>query len=83
MKFISTRDNSITIDSQEVIFNCINDDIYVPLNLDNLYDIDVLRDMTYNELAIYILKHFLTDIDEDSISSIVNNAYDGDEPNVF
>ncbi|MCI6001276.1 MAG: threonine synthase [Finegoldia magna] len=83
MKFISTRDNSITIDSQEVIFNCINDDIYVPLNLDNLYDIDVLRDMTYNELAIYILKHFLTDIDEDSISSIVNNAYHGDEPNVF
>lgn len=83
MKFISTRDNSITIDSQEVIFNCINDDIYVPLNLDNLYDIDVLRDMTYNELAIYILKHFLTDIDENSISSIVNNAYDGDEPNVF
>ena len=83
MKFISTRDNSITIDSQEVIFNCINDDIYVPLNLDNLYDIDVLRDMTYNELAIYILKHFLTDIDEDSISIIVNNAYDGDEPNVF
>lgn len=83
MKFISTRDNSITIDSQEVIFNCINDDIYVPFNLDNLYDIDVLRDMTYNELAIYILKHFLTDIDEDSIVSIVNNAYDGDEPNVF
>ncbi|WP_297810038.1 threonine synthase [uncultured Finegoldia sp.] len=83
MKFISTRDNSITINSQEVIFNCINDDIYVPVNLDNLYDIDVLRDMTYNELAIYILKHFLTDIDEDSIVSIVNNAYDGDEPNVF
>ena len=58
MKFISTRDNSITIDSQEVIFNCINDDIYVPLNLDNLYDIDVLRDMTYNELAIYFEAFF-------------------------
>ncbi len=83
MKFISTRDNSIQIDSQEVIFNCINDDIYVPYKLENLYDIDVLRDMSYSELAIYILKHFLTDIDESTIKSIVEKAYNGYEPNVF
>ena len=81
MKYVSTRDKSVIVDSAVAIANGISAEggLFVPESFPKLTDDDfsTLSNLSYVERAKYILKYFLTDFTEEEIDNCVKSAYIG------
>lgn len=79
MNYESTRGGLKSVSSAEAIKTGIAPDggLFVPEALIKLTmeDITALKDMTYQQRAVYLLRNFMTDFTEDEISQCVNGAY--------
>ena len=78
MRFISTRGGEINVSSSQAIINGISKDggLYVPLCFPNLFG--KLKDKTtisYEEVALEVIKEYFTDFTEDEISDAISKAY--------
>ena len=79
MKYRSTRSNE-TVTAEEALVKGLADDggLYVPEFLPAPFlHADELKDMTYEELAAFVLSHFLTDIPEEELKKLTHSAYTG------
>ena len=75
MQFYSTRDKfKKLVSSSEAIVTGLAPDggLYVPENFPQLGD---FQDISYNELALKILKLYLTDFEEDELKEYIEKAY--------
>lgn len=75
----STRNSQESISSADAIKRGISPTggLYVPKSIPaiTLEEIASMSKMNYNERAIFILKHFLTDFTDNELSECVNKAY--------
>ena len=79
MKYRSTRSNE-TVTAEEALLKGLADDggLYVPEFLPKPFlEAEALKDMSYEELAAFVLSHFLTDIPEDTLKELTHSAYTG------
>ena len=79
MKYRSTRSNE-TVTAEEALLKGLADDggLYVPEFLPKPFlEAKALKDMSYEELAAFVLSHFLTDIPEDTLKDLTHSAYTG------
>lgn len=79
MKYRSTRSDE-TVTAEEALVKGLASDggLYVPDALPAPFlDADLLKDMSYEELAAYVLSHFLTDIPVDDLKKLTHEAYTG------
>ncbi len=79
MKYKSTRNSSLRVDSAQAILQGLSAEggLFVPEKLPEitLDDMEGLADMPYTERAIEILSLFLTDFSDEQLVSCVENAY--------
>ena len=77
MRYISTRNKSISVSSSKAIIQGISTDggLFVPSNLPKIYLKDIL-DMDYKELAFSIMSKFLTDFEPNVLKECIEKAYD-------
>lgn len=77
MRYISTRDNSISLSASQAIIQGISKDggLFVPSEIPKI-EVGKLKGMDYKELAFEILSRFLTDFEEASLRTCIENAYD-------
>lgn len=78
MKYKSTRNDQKTVNSSYAILRGLADDggLYIPDNLPNIdLNYDILKNLTYQETAFYILKNFFSDLNEDDLKTAINSAY--------
>ncbi len=79
MVYISTRNNSLKVNSAKAIVNGISKDggLFVPEKLPNisLTDLNGLTNMSYIDRASFILSKFLTDFTNEEILECVSRAY--------
>ena len=79
MYFISTRVKGEKVTASQGILNGLsnNGGLYVPNELPNLTNnIKNLINLSYKELALFILEQFLTDFNIEDLQIAINNAYD-------
>ncbi|MCR5175952.1 MAG: threonine synthase [Anaerovibrio sp.] len=79
MKYISTRGNNQKITSAEAIIKGLADDggLFVPEEMPKV-DMDFiegLRNLSYQERAVMVLKQFLTDYTQEDLEGCVERAY--------
>ncbi len=75
----STRSKEEIVSSHQAILKGLASDggLYVPVNFPRITDpLDKLKDYTYKELAMYILKQYLADFDEKDLKESIDEAYD-------
>lgn len=81
MKYISTRDSSVSVDSAFAVLNGISSEggLFVPQNIPALSNEDFSRlcKMTYPQRAAFVLGKYLTDFSQSELSDCVNGAYIG------
>ena len=80
MIYHSTRNEQLTASSTHAVLQGIAPDggLYVPEFLPAPFlHADELKDMTYEELAAFVLSHFLTDIPEEELKKLTHSAYTG------
>ncbi len=79
MKYTSTRDLSVSIDSAQAIVNGLSPDggLYVPQTFPKLTreDFDALCEMDYPERAAKVMSLYLTDFTYDELLSYTRQAY--------
>lgn len=79
LMYNSTRDSGKTVTASQAILKGLADDggLFVPDRIPQLEtDLDILKEMTYQETAYEVMKLFLTDFTEDELKSCINRAYD-------
>ncbi len=78
MKYVSTRDKDIWVDSAQGILQGISKEggLFVPTSLPCLGDLGNLMDMDYRELALYVLESFFPSLGNEDLEEAVNKAYD-------
>jgi len=75
----STRGNEKEVTSAEAIAQGLSDDggLFVPTSIPKLTtELKELMHMNYKQLALTIMKEFLTDYEEDEIKECIRKAYD-------
>ena len=79
MKYISTRGDKQKLSSGEAILQgiCKDGGLFVPENIPSLsMELQELTSLSYKNLALTILKKFLTDFDDQKLTGCINKAYD-------
>jgi threonine synthase len=79
IKYVGTRNKSITATASEAILKGICDDggLFIPEEFPVLdKSLEELSTLSYQDLAYEILKLFLTDFTEEELRYCINNAYD-------
>ena len=79
IQYISTRDTNNRVTASQAILKGIAEDggLYVPTTLPEVtLDWEVLKNQSYQEIAIEILSAFLTDFTKEEITACVHSAYD-------
>ena len=77
MEYLSTRNNKLRKSFTEVLFAGLSKEggLFLP-NTWPLIDINRLRNKTYEEVALNIIKHFIgKDISEETLYQIINDTY--------
>ena len=75
----STRDAEKTVTASEAILKGLADDggLFVPVEIPKLdVDMNVLKDMSYQETAYAVMKQFFTDFTEEELKDCIAKAYD-------
>lgn len=78
MNYKSTRNNEKTVNSSYAVLHGLAADggLYIPESLPPInLNYDILKNMSYQETAYYILKEFFPDLGEDELKSSIDNAY--------
>ncbi len=78
MRFISTRGGERDISSSQAIINGISKDggLYVPESFPNLFEkLECNLTMTYEELALEVLKLYFTDFNTEELKTAISDAY--------
>ena len=77
MKYISTRNNNISLTSSQAIIQGISKDggLFVPDQLPQI-SLEDLKDLDYKKLTFEILSVFLTDFEDNDLKECIENAYD-------
>ncbi|NLY21518.1 MAG: threonine synthase [Tissierellia bacterium] len=77
MKFTSTRDSNVHIDSKNALLKGISDEggLFIPEEFPRLGEIETMLSMEYKELAYHILENLFTDFSSDELLECVNGAY--------
>ena len=78
MKYISTRNNEIIVDSYEAILKGLAPDggLFVPVKINAFTDISLLRKLSYQDLAMEVMSKIFDDIGKDELRSCIDGAYD-------
>lgn len=78
MKYTSTRDNTVEINSSEAILQGISKDggLFVPKHLPQIEDLELLIGKNYGEIAYLVMSEFLTDFSEELLKDSIRKAYD-------
>lgn len=78
MKYISTRDKTISISSSEGIIQGLSKEggLFVPRSIPKLDNLMALKEMEYKGLAYVIMKEFFTDFENDRLKNCIEKAYD-------
>ncbi len=75
----STRNADKTVKASEAILKGLADDggLFVPMSIPTLdVSMEVLKDMSYQEVAYEVMSRFLTDFTEEELKYCINSAYD-------
>ncbi len=75
----STRNTDTTVTASEAILKGLADDggLFVPTSIPALdVSMDVLKDMSYQEVAYEVMSRFLSDFTEEELKACINRAYD-------
>lgn len=75
----STRDKTVTVTASQAILKGLAEDggLFVPSYIPALdVDMDVLKDMSYQETAYEVMSRFFTDFTEDELKECIAGAYD-------
>ena len=80
MKYISTRNNKLEFEFQDVFIKGLADDggLYVPKSIKkyNSAELSELKKLNYNELSTEIINQFLGDfISKEKLLSLINKSY--------
>ncbi len=78
MRYKSTRNNEKFMNSSFAILHGLANDgwLYVPESLPKLdLSYEFLKDMSYQEIAFYVLKNFFTNLKEEDLKASINSAY--------
>ncbi|MCP1224049.1 threonine synthase [Sebaldella sp. S0638] len=78
MNYKSTRNNEKTVKSSYAVLHGLAGDggLYIPDALPSVnLDYEILKDMSYQETALYVLKEFFPDLGEEELKTSINNAY--------
>ena len=81
MNYKSTRNNEKTVNSSYAVLHGLAGDggLYIPENLPSVdLNYDILKDMSYQETAFYVLKEFFPDLGDEELKKSINNAYNTD-----
>lgn len=78
MKYISTRDNTVEVNSSQAIIQGISKDggLFVPKHIPKIDDLESLIDKDYGEIAYRVMKEFLTDFSQEALRDSIKKAYD-------
>ncbi len=78
MKYISTRNKTISISASEAIIQGISKDggLFVPTSIPKIDNFKDLKEMSYKELAFAIMSKFLTDFEPNVLKECIDKAYD-------
>lgn len=79
MKYVSTRDHSNVVTASQAILQGLAQDggLFVPQDFPQYQlDWDSLKDYSYQELAYFILKPYLSDFTDQQIQDCIQAAYD-------
>ena len=76
MRYISTRDKTISLKASQAIIQGISKDggLFVPENIP-LVNIEKLKNLKYKDLAYEVMKEFLTDFSEEDLKKCIDQAY--------
>lgn len=75
----STRNAEKTVTASEAILKGLADDggLFVPVSIPKLdVELNVLKEMSYQETAYAVMKQFLTDFTEEELKNCIQKAYD-------
>ncbi len=79
MYYISTRDKKIRLTASEAVLKGISDEggLFVPEEIPSLdLPLDELALLNYREMALFVMKKFLTDYTEKELKDCIKKAYD-------
>lgn len=79
MLYKSTRGNSKYITASEGIIKGIAEDggLYIPNKIPNIEEnLESLANFSYKEVALYVLRKYLTDFTEEELKNCIDKAYD-------
>lgn len=81
MKYLSTRDKTLSVESSYAILNGISKEggLFVPENIPVLSsaDFEELKGMNYKDRAAFVLSKYLTDFSEEDLNMCTSGAYVG------
>lgn len=78
MKYINTRNKSISVSSSRAILQGIASDggLFVPDNIPKIENLESLLNMDYKQLAYIIMSKYFTDFEVTNLKCCVDKAYD-------
>jgi threonine synthase len=78
MKYISTRNKKLEISASKGVLQGISEDggLLVPKILPKIDNLDIMKDLGYQELAYKVMRIFLSDFEEKTIKDAIKKAYD-------
>jgi threonine synthase len=83
MKYTSTRNKNISIDSAEAIKQGLSKDggLFVPVNIEAFTQEDFIRlsKLSYNDIAFEVMSKYLTDFSKDELTDCINSSYNADK----
>lgn len=77
MKFLSTRNRNVQIESKQAMLQGLSDEggLFVPETFPALGNLSELAELDYVDLSFHILQKFLTDFTDEELRYCVKNAY--------
>ena len=77
MQYVSSIDSKYIADAAQAIIDGLSPDggLYIPL-FDHRFNLDELKDLSYQELAYAIISYFFDDLDPEQLKSDIAQAYD-------
>ena len=78
MEFVSTRNNKNVVNAESAIVKGLSSDggLFTPNKFDKIINVDKLKNMTYKDIAYFIITYFFDTLDKEKIKNAINNAYD-------
>ena len=85
MEYVSSIDSNKKVDAAQAIIDGLSPDggLYTPL-FEHRFDLDQLKDLSYQDLSYAIIRHFFADLDLNQLEKDIRDAYDEkfDDPDI-